>query len=293
VKLRFDPAALLRLVFLGAGIAIAVFVLQMIEDGEIGMAAVVGILLPIGAGGVALMLFRLPLYAFFGMNAAGAKLTGRVLAGMAEDAPGRDLFLYQHSYFLYGMGHFREALEVLEEIDFGNIPQELQYVVMLNKGLIQNARFCPEEAISTLEQISFEDRAQGDLYANWLAYMAEAWAQLGRELDQALDMAERAFSVTPSPRIAVILGHILVRMKQYQAAEAWITWGIKRLRRKERYFGSYARYLRALLVRATGKGEEGEKAVLKALAQAPSEECRDIFRKGWKLRGPARKRRQP
>ena len=159
---------------------------------------------------------------------------------------------------------------------------------MMLKGADPECPLCSAEAISTLEQIRLRivRRSNANL-------TAEVRAQLGRELDQALDMAERAFSVTPSPRIAVILGHILVRIKQYQAAEAWITWGIKRLRRKERYFGSYARYLRALLVRATGKGEEGEKAVLKALAQAPSEECRDIFRKGWKLRGPARKRRQP
>lgn len=293
MRLRFDPAALVRLILLGAGLGLAVLVMGMVEDGSLGTAALLTVLVLCLLGGIAIMLFRLPLYAFFGFYGPGARLTGNVLEGMGRDTPGRELFLYQHAYFLFGLGRFEEALAALEEIDSRNIPDTLQSMVCLNKGLVLLALFRGGEALATLSLESMDEHYPGGMRANWLAYTAEAHAQLGTGLEHALDMAESGFSLESSPRIAIIMGHILWKMRQFEAANAWLSWGTKRVPRKERYFRSYARFLRAGILREAGESRDAEQVFRKALALAPSNECRELYARTWEKPSPRRKRRQP
>jgi tetratricopeptide (TPR) repeat protein len=274
------------------GALLAIFIMQLFEDGGLGTAAIVTGILVLIAGSVAAMLFRLPLYAFFGLHAAGARLTGSLLEGMSEDSPGRNLFLYQHSFFLYGLGRFEEALDALEESDSKEIPEPLQSVVCLNKGLVQNALFRAGEAMETLSWMRVGEGYSNNLHANWLACTAEARAQLGQGLDLALEMAEKGFSLVPSPRIAVILGHVLLKMQHYDAAEAWVAWGMARVKRKERYFRSYARFLKAGILRETGFPSDADSILQKAIQLAPSDECRLLFTKAWQQKPEKRKRRQ-
>lgn len=276
MKMNFDPRALLRLAGLGLVILLSSWLLDLVRTGEVGIGTVLAAGLGLAGLTVAALLFRLPLYAFFGMHKAGERLVRGILSGMDEDADGRGLFLYQHSFFLYHLGRFRESLLALEMINTGSVPEAMLPVIDLNRGLLLQAMFRFKDSLDILEHHD-EEEYGGRLRAFWQAYTANARAGLCLDLSRALALAEAAFGKHPSPKIAGVLGHVLWRMEHFDAARAWFGYATRRMPRRERHMRSQVWLWQAKMLLEEGDAEGSQKARARAQAIAPSDECRDFY----------------
>lgn len=292
MKLRFDPAALVRLVLLGTGIWLVILLGGMVKEGCLHPSTLLLLLFFGSLAGILIKMFRLPLYMFFGLHRLGLRLTGNILKRLDENAPGREFFLYHHSYFLFELGHFEEALVTLETIELSRVPDALRLMISQNKAFLLLVLFRANEALAILSSEPLDEHYPDKMRAGYLAYAAEAHAQLQIRLEPALDLAESSFSLDASPKTALILGHILWKMQHFKEAEAWLSWGIRRFIRRKSYFKSYGWLLRAGIFRESGESRAAEESLRKALLSAPSAECRTLYSAFWEASSPKRKRRQ-
>jgi tetratricopeptide (TPR) repeat protein len=289
VKIQFNLKALVRFLALIVLFFALAFVIKLIEEESLDLSSVL-IAAIILIGLVALyMFFRLPIFAFLGMYASGARLTGTLLEELSEDTEGRDFLLYQHAFFSYQLGNFTEALVALDAIEWTNIPEPMCAMVGLNRGLVLEALFRAREAEETLQTYDVSDY-DGRMCAFWQAYLANAKAGLGLDLDEALQLAESAFTNTPSAKIAAIMGHVLWRMEHFEAAASWLQYALRRMPRRGRHFKSYVFFLQGRLMWDTGDSGGAEEALKRALSLAPSAECRQLYIKNWN--GGSRRRKR-
>jgi len=288
VKIQFSLSALLRFVLLPCGLLCVIWITDLVRNGHLSLLNVIVIaLIAIGAGWL-IMLFRFPIYTFLGMYARGLRLSSSTLAEMPDDAEGRDYILFQHSFFSYQLGHFAEALRALDEIELENVPEAICPLIGLNRALVLEALFRAREAEETLEGYDESDYTDR-MYAHWQAYLANAKAGLGLDLEEALTLAESAFTKNPSAKIATVMGHVLWRMEHHEAASSWFSYALKRMPRKERHFKSYTLFLQGRLFRDLGDEGNAAQFFNRALACAPSVECRELYKKNWD--GVTRRRR--
>jgi tetratricopeptide (TPR) repeat protein len=282
VKIQFSLGALLRFLLLPGGVLCVVWIGNLIRNEHLSFLDVTIIALStLGVIGVA-MLFRLPIFSFLGMYSSGLRLTSATLADMPEDADGRDYILYQHSFFSYQLGNFAEALRALEAIDIGNVPEAICPLVGLNRALILEALFRAREAEEALEGYDESDFTNR-MYAQWQACLANAKAGLGLDLEEALSLVESAFTKNPSAKIATVMGHVLWRMEHHEAAFSWFSYALKRMPRRERHFKSYTLFLQGRLFRDLGDENSAMQFFNRALASAPSPECRELYKKNWNV----------
>jgi len=289
IQIQFSLKALLFFVLLPAGLLCIVWIVNLIQNENLSFLDVVVIALTVlGVCGI-IMLFRFPIYTFLGMYRRGLRLSTSTLAEMPDDAEGRDYILFQHSFFSYQLGHFAEALRALDAIEIENVPETICPLIGLNRALILEALFRAREAEETLEDYDESDFT-GRMYTHWQAYLANAKAGLGLDLDDALMLVESAFTKNPSAKIATIMGHVLWRMEYHEAASSWFSYALKRMPRRERHFKSYTLFLHGRLFRDLGDESNALQFFNRALACAPSPECRELYKKNWD--GVSRRRRR-
>jgi len=289
VRIQFNLGALFRFLLLVGALFGIVFIIGLVQGGDLSVAALILIVVLVLAVCAFVILFRLPIFARLGMYKSGARITTSCLMTMEEDTEGKEYILYQHAFFSYQLGNFTEALSALDGIDPSNVPDDICPMVTLNRGLVLEALFRAREAEETLQDYDVTDY-NGRTRAFWLAYLANAKAGLGLDLEEALHLAESAFTAAPSAKIATVMGHILWRMEHHEAASSWFAWALKRMPRKERHFKSYTFFLQGRVRRDLGDEIGAEEALHRALKSAPSRECRDLYLKNWK--GGARRRRR-
>ena len=280
MKVHFDPGALLRLVLL-AGVSIGLaFLVGLLRDGSLSLSAVLTAGLIFCGVWLLILFIRLPFYSFVGMYRSAERLTSASLAIAEEEPEGKEYLFFQHSFFAYHLGNFSEAVHTLDKIDPANVPDSLCAMVDLHRAIFLEALFRSREAEEILQNYDMDDYA-GKALSLWQAYLANAKAGLGLDLDMALCLAETAFARNPSAVIATIMGHVLWRIEQYDAASSWFAYALRRMPRKERYFKSYTFFLQGRLLRELGKQEGASEAFERALALAPSQECHDLYLKNW------------
>jgi tetratricopeptide (TPR) repeat protein len=106
------------------------------------------------------------------------------------------------------------------------------------------------------------------LFLNNLAY---AYGALGINLDDAVEIADRAFGMRHDPRIAGTLAGLMNRIHQPDAALQWADYALKHLPRREGNSRAYGLYCRAVALGTLGRITEARQAALKArgLARLP------------------------
>ena len=104
-----------------------------------------------------------------------------------------------------------KAASVIEE---GVLRNPNNYELLYQKGLILERSGRHEEANQTMKDVL----ALEDEHAEALNFLAYAFAVENRNLDEALEYAERAISLDPAPHILDTLGWVYYRLGRFQEA---------------------------------------------------------------------------
>lgn len=263
MKAGFDFRAVSYFLLLFGGI----FLLTMNLDGAaLSRYLLPGALILLGLS-IGFNMFQIPLCMKLGWYARGERLLLAVLH-RAGDSPNAVPFLFHLFLFQFQQGKLAEATATLDRLAAAELPEEARPAVAHNRAGVLAADEKYREALDIYLRYSVEDfpSRQQPVFLNNLAF---AYAALGIELANGLDIADRAFNMAPDPRFAKTLAWLLLRQGETDAARAWCDYGLKRLPRADRISRAWCWYLRAQVCRATGDKLGAGDAARHGLALSP------------------------
>lgn len=233
MKIRFDPRGLLYFVLLLAGISGGSAVLTMIREGALAPSFVVWFAFGVLAGRMVFSAFRIPLLVRLGGSSRLIReLHGRLLR---ETAPVRRFQLHNYLFYIYfRRWKIRAARAELLKIESEFLPEVLRAVVHINlagTALLLDRYDAAKRELDAVDPEGLPRRIAAVWMVNRASYL------YGSDLDplQGAEFAHGALRRSGDPRVSAPLAGLLCRAGEYDAALAWIRYGLKNVRKRERY----------------------------------------------------------
>lgn len=265
MKAGFDPKALSYLLVLIAGVSF--FTLMLSDTGHRTSDFILPVGLILFGLYLGFLMFQIPICMKLGWYARGERLITGILPRVTD--PRAEVTLLFHLFiFQFQQGRLPEAEETLERLSASDIPSEVRPLVDMNRASVFVAGERAEEALAVYRRYTVADfqEKQQAIFLNNLAFV---YFLLGIELDDGIEMADRAFNLQPDPRFARTLAGLLFKTGSLEAAEAWCRYGLKKLPRAERIGRAWCWYIRALVRKELGDTEGVREAVKKGLTLSP------------------------
>ena len=222
-------------------------------------------------------MFQIPICMKMGWYARGEALILGALQRIG-DSPAVLPLLFNLFVFQYQQGKIDAAGETLDRISSEGVPPEAVPMLDLNRAGLYAVQENYKKALDIYSRYSVEDFSgkQQPVFLNNLAF---AYYGLGIELDAGIELADRAFSMSPDPRFSKTLAGLLFKTGSLDAALAWCEYGIRRLRRADRISRAWCYYLLALVRREQGDAAAAAEAAGKGLTISPISSLSDRLEK--------------
>ena len=230
-------------------------------------------LLPVGLILIGLYIgfamFQIPICMKMGWYRRGEQLIEGALQRIGE-SPAVVPLLFHLFVFQFQQGRLAEATATLDRLSREDLPSDAVPVMELNRAglLVADEEF--QKALDIYMRYSVEDfpEKQQAVFLNNLAF---SYFTLGIELEIGIELADRAFNMSPDPRFAKTLAGLLLKTGSLEAALAWCEYGLRRLKRADHISRAWCYYLLALTRQEMGQTAGARDAVQKGLAVCPLE----------------------
>lgn len=263
MKIKFDPVPLRYLAISIIVLVALLFVISLARQAKTPGYVLLPLLLVLLVGVLLYRLFLIPICMRMGWHARGEELIKGVLE-RAEGTPAFHALLLNLFYFQFQLGKLDEAEKTLNRIPTGDLPPELRALSDMNRATLYLARDQFQTALDILRNYNVDDFSEkaGPVFLNNLAF---AYYGLGINLEEGIDMVDRAFGLLPDARFSGTLAALLFKTWQLDAALKWAEYGIKHVPRRERFSRTWLHFIRARILHAMGHAPQAVASARKAL----------------------------
>ncbi len=178
--------------------------------------------------------------------------------------------LFHLIYFYFQQGKFKEAEKTINDINMGDLPADASVLISLNKAALYIVDEKYQKALDVLGRYRIDDfpASAGPAFLNNIAF---AYYGLGINIDEGIEMTDRAFGLRPDPGFAVTMAGLLFKKYELKAGLAWTDYALKKLKRGNIYTRAYAGYLRAQILSSMGDAAGALVCAEKALSMSVSD----------------------